>query len=373
MSAKVAVAHPVEVAEATQPEAAKSVDAINAQDLKNVRKEFLFALPEAIESRFMGMLTDKRDIVMVRLMANISLTMIPCAALLFYLKSFSVYLGIAYVAVFYALYIQRFMLTLHFASHKKLFSKGNPLNNYSQYVLAPFFGVPSGMYYFHHVVMHHIENNVFPYDVSATMQYQRDNIFHFLHYWLRYVINIWVALPYYLYKRGRYSLLARCAGSMLFYFLAVAALYRISPQATFFTFVAPYLVSSLLLMFGNWSQHILVNPKNHEDSFNLAYNIINTEMNTMTYNDGYHIGHHVHSTLHWSELPNWFNRNIDKLAEKGSFTFRELDYAAIGFLCMTGQLEKLANYYVNIGPKETHRTKEQVISTMKEWFKPIPY
>jgi len=352
---------------------AAPTEPINAEDLKNERKEFLFTLPEALESRFLSVLNDKRDIAMVRLMANITLTMIPAAAILFYLKSFNNLIGLLYVVVFYALYLQRFILTLHFSSHRKLFAKGNPLNGYSQYVLAPFFGIPAGSYYFHHVIMHHVENNVFPYDVSATMHYQRDNFLHFLHYWLRYVIAIWVQLPYYLDKRGRYSLVVQCAISQAFFFLAGGALYRVSPQATFWVVFAPYLASSFLLMFGNWSQHILVNPKNHTDSYNLAYNIINSEMNKLTYNDGYHIGHHVHSTLHWAELPSWFNRNIDKLASKGSFTFRDLDYVAIGFFCMTGQLEKLADYYVNIGPAESHRSKDEIVKTMREWFKPIPY
>jgi fatty acid desaturase len=346
---------------------------INDQDLTEERREYLFPLPSFLEKPLYDLLQDKRDLVMVRLMGNIALSTVPAALFLFYMRSFNPWLGLLYVVATYVLYLQRFMLTLHFASHRKLFPKGNVLNGFSQYVLAPFFGLPSGTYYFHHVVMHHIENNIFPYDVSATMTYQRDNIFHFLQYWVRYVFAIWVQLPYYLFRRARYSLLVTCVAGQAIYLGGTYLLYtRVSAQATFWTIIVPYLVSSLLLMFGNFSQHIFVNPKNHEDSFNLTYNLINSDMNKLTYNDGYHIGHHVHSTLHWAELPNWFNRNIDKLAERGAFTFHTLDYAAVGFFVMTGQLEKLATYYVNIGPKNTHRTPEQVVATMKEWLKPIP-
>lgn len=133
-------------------------------------------------------------------------------------------------------------------------------------MLCPFFGMPSGVYYFHHVIMHHIENNVFPYDVSSTMHYQRDNMLHFLHYWLRCVLTsaapatphscarymsaAWLELPYYLYKRGRYGLLVRFVRNMGLFLVLMGTLWRHNAAATFWVFVAPYMVSSLLLMFG---------------------------------------------------------------------------------------------------------------------------
>lgn len=47
-------------------------------------------------------------------------------------------------------------------------------------MLAPLFGLPSGLYNLHHVVMHHVEGNASAHDLSSTEPYQRDNFLHFL-------------------------------------------------------------------------------------------------------------------------------------------------------------------------------------------------
>lgn len=54
------------------------------------------------------------------------------------------------------------------------------LNNVAPYALAPLFGVPSGAYRLHHVVMHHTEDNAAGWDLSATEGFQRDNPAHFV-------------------------------------------------------------------------------------------------------------------------------------------------------------------------------------------------
>jgi hypothetical protein len=53
------------------------------------------------------------------------------------------------------------------------------LNTVAPYFLAPLFGLPSGAYRLHHVVMHHIEDNAAGWDLSATEGFQRDSLAHF--------------------------------------------------------------------------------------------------------------------------------------------------------------------------------------------------
>lgn len=54
------------------------------------------------------------------------------------------------------------------------------LNSMAAHFLAPLYGVPSGLYSLHHMVMHHAEGNRAAYDLSSTEPYQRDNLLHFM-------------------------------------------------------------------------------------------------------------------------------------------------------------------------------------------------
>jgi len=252
---------------------------------------------------------------------------------------------------------------------KKLF-KSKIFNGFFQ-ILCPLFGLSCGCYRTHHIVMHHVENNVFPYDVSSTMQYQRDNIFHFLCYWMRYLFAIWIQLPYYTFVRKRYDLFFHSITNLGIYYGIVAILYTHNPTATTWVFIVPYVASSLLLMLGNWCQHIFIDPKRYNDSYHLTYNLINTDMNKLTYNDGYHIVHHLYSQLHWSELPKYFLDHVDNFVKNDSLTFEGVDYMQIGFYVFFGMYDKLVEHYVHLGTPETRKSKEDLIQRFKDCLVPI--
>lgn len=92
----------------------------------------------------------------------------------------------------------RFILLFHYLSHVK---SSDALTLYSAWIILPFFGLPFDTYKYHHLYMHHPENNQTPWDISTTMPYQRDNFAHFLVYWLRHAVGINFLLPYRTYMR----------------------------------------------------------------------------------------------------------------------------------------------------------------------------
>lgn len=154
---------------------------VNA-DAKAKRQEFYFKPPAVLDKILVQSVKDERDLPIVYLFFNIVTVTFPSAALVFYTQWHSY--GFVYWALNLLLFQERFILAFHYSSHRGLF-KNTTLNTLTPLILSPFFGIPSGIYHIHHCVMHHSENNLKEWDLSSTEPYQRDNLFHFLHYWLR--------------------------------------------------------------------------------------------------------------------------------------------------------------------------------------------
>jgi hypothetical protein len=59
------------------------------------------------------------------------------------------------------------------------------------------------------------------------------------------------------------------------------------------------MITQFLFSFGNYSQHIFVDPQRADDNYALTYCCINAADNQYSFNDGYHITHHLNARLHW--------------------------------------------------------------------------
>jgi hypothetical protein len=93
------------------------------EDLQCPRAEYLFKLPSAVVRPLLSLLVDARDEPILHLLCNQLLLVIPAVVLLFSFAR-SHWWGVLYIALNYALFLQRYMLTLHFTEHRQLFRRG---------------------------------------------------------------------------------------------------------------------------------------------------------------------------------------------------------------------------------------------------------
>merc|ERR1719235_135755 len=127
------------------------------------------------------------------------------------------------------------------------------------------------------------------------------------------------------------------------------------------------------MAFGNFSQHIFVDPDSPLSNYTLTYNCIDCPGNQTTFNDGYHIIHHLNGRMHWAEMPSYFHANLEKIEVQDSITFRGIHFFDVGILVMTKQLRKLVEKYsVHVGSPETAPTIEQVEERLRAWLVPVP-
>lgn len=281
-------------------------------------------------------------------------------------------IGLAHIVILLLLFEERFLLMLHYSSHRSVFDI-SLLNGINCSVFAAFFGVGPGMYKLHHNMMHHLENN-HGLDATSTEEFQRDSFTSFLKYWFRFVFRIWYDLCVYVLARGRWDVAGNTLPQLAVWAAGMFCLCKfVSVVATVWIFIVPYLVSMSAMSFGNFSQHMFVNPDDCQSNYALTYNCLDSPTNQMTFNDGYHIVHHVNARLHWSEIPEYFDQTRDKHAKAGAITFRETHFFDVGMLVMTGQLRKLVEkHYVHIGPKEEVPTVDEVVIKLKRWLEPVP-
>ena len=101
----------------------RSIAAANA-DLTAQRNEFHFKLPKRLEELCLPLLQDKRDLPILHLFFNIAVTVLPAALALYCLPAWSAVLGPAYMVATDVLFLERYLLALHYSQHRPLFKTG---------------------------------------------------------------------------------------------------------------------------------------------------------------------------------------------------------------------------------------------------------
>lgn len=157
----------------------------------------------------------------------------------------------------------RGILHRRFAAFDKLFP----------YITDPLMGHTWNSYYYHHVKHHHVEGNG-PDDLSSTVRYQRDDLFHFLHYVGRFFFLIWLDLPFYFSRKQKPLLAAKVAFWEIGNYFALVILYAWQPRPTMFVFALPLLLLRIGLMVGNWGQHAFVDANEPSSDYRSSITLI---------------------------------------------------------------------------------------------------
>ena len=354
-------------------------------DLYGVRHEALIRLPSSWERALCNrVLNDPRDLRLFLTFLQITLWLVfSCYVQLFVLPKddprslwwMAIHLPVTWIA-----FGQRFILAMHYAAHRPLFSPKHlgkflaaALNVFPQVIISNFYGMPAGTYYVHHCVMHHQANNFFPYDISSTMPYNRASPLHFLAYVINFTLHTMLYLPFYALKKRRLDVglgVALCVGVYLSFFYVTYNLH-----ANFFltSFAVSFILGPFALMLGNYSQHIFVNPDDPTSNYGLACNHINAPFNMLTFNDGYHITHHVSSITHWSEMPLHFIQHLDQYEAGGALLFQGIAFDDITLNVFQGEkgLKYLASKVIQIVPDEKKLSESEIIALFKKRLQPI--
>ena len=317
-----------------------------------------------------GLINDPRDKPFVVLSLMATLIVLPFAAALFVPGVFRWWLALVYLAVNFLGFLDRFILMLHNTSHRQLFQKKwRWLNFYIPWVLGPFFGETPETYFAHHVGMHHPENNL-PDDLSTTMPYQRDSVADFARYLGSFLTRGLYDLAGYLGQHERARLRTKMlAGESLF--LSIAALLMlINWRASLVVFVFPLFAVRFLMMAGNWGQHAFIDAATPGVAYRNSITCLAKRYNRRCFNDGYHIGHHIKATRHWTEMPEDFESNRATYAKERAIVFEGIDFFQVWFFLMFKSYGALAKHYVAVDG--TKPSEESIIALLRERARAIP-
>ena len=321
-------------------------------------------VPRKRDQLALNFIHDVRDVPFLGNMAVLTLFVVIPGLALFIPGVFRWWLAAIHI-VMVLFFLGPFILMLHNTSHRRFFkAPWTRLNHIIPWLIGPFFGETPETYFAHHVGMHHPENNLLD-DISTTLPYRRDEFTDFMRYFLRFFFGVIYELPRYFVRKKRPKLILKSLGGELVFYAMITPFFFLNWRATLMVFVLPVVLTRFLMMAGNWGQHAFVDRASPENFYRNSITCINTIYNRRCFNDGYHIGHHVKQTRHWTEMPEDFRSNIATYAEEKAIVFSGIDFFQVWAFLMLKRYDWLAARMVPLSA-DTTLTTEEKIAMMKE-------
>ena len=291
---------------------------------------------------------NETDVVMITHLMLYFTTSVPSAITLLFLRTNYMH-GIIH-SLMQVWYAGSYTLMMHQHIHMRgiLAKKYSWFDHVFPYLLDPLHGHTWNSYYHHHVKHHHVEGNG-PDDLSSTIRYQRDNIWHFLHYVGRFFLLVWLDLPIYFLKKGKTKMALSTTIFELGNYAFIYTMAKYNLRGTIFVLMIPLLLMRIGLMIGNWGQHAFVDEVEPDSDFRSSITLIDVASNRYCYNDGYHTSHHLNPRRHWRDHPVSFLQQKHTYAKESALVFRNIDYLMITYKLMVRDYTHLAKCLLPIG------------------------
>ncbi|KAG6353397.1 hypothetical protein INS49_007479 [Diaporthe citri] len=297
------------------------------------------------------------DVVMLTHMILYFTTSVPSALWLFY--HFTWVHGVMHT-VMQVSYTGAYTLMMHQHIH----GRGVLNKSYAwfdltfPYLLDPLMGHTWNSYFYHHVKHHHVEGNG-PDDLSSTIRYQRDSLWHFLQYVGRFYFFVWLELPLYFFRNNRPVFALKAAFWEFSSYALQYTMWKLNWRASIFVFLLPLAIMRLGLMIGNWGQHALVDRDEPDSDYRSSITLLDVPSNRHCFNDGYHTSHHLNPMRHWREHPVAFLKAKHTYASNGALVFHDIDYLFMTVTLLRKDYARLAECMVPIGEKQIRMTMEE--------------
>lgn len=327
----------------------------------------------AYERFWLRWMRDERDLPFIHLLTKIHLILFPWIIIMYTPLLQGWYWWLAYIPYAYvaqSYFKGRFGLMFHCICHRPMFKKGyEGFHKYITWFVAPVFGNTPETYFGHHILMHHVENNM-EEDASSTLRYQRDNPVDFIRYFFRFIAQGVVETFLYLFKRRqRHKAYMRFGvGEITFYIFCIVMSF-VNFKATLMFFIVPMFYARFIMTMGNWTQHSFIDKKDPDGHFTSVFNCINNVYNQNCWNDGYHSIHHLNPALHYTEIPGVFLKNKENFIKHKTFIFDGIHYLHIFVWLMGKRYDLLSKHIVNLD--NTFSSQAEVIELMKERVKKV--